>query len=104
MRQRQEVQEVLPPLRIFPALPTESAVRKLPYRPARSAASQIHGPHDAYVLTCQCLSRRIARQDTLLAETEIWEERRNAARPQIKWQFTTQDARIKLRSLYLSAH
>src|SRR3954453_13448720 len=48
MRQRQEVQEVLPPLRIFPALPTESAVRKLPYRPARSAATQIHGPHDAY--------------------------------------------------------
>src|SRR3954471_5883515 len=50
MRQRQEVQEVLPPVRIFPALPTESAVRKLPYRPARSAAPQIHGPHDAYVL------------------------------------------------------
>src|SRR5215212_10138764 len=49
MRQRQEVQEVLPPVRIFPALPTESAVRKLPYRPARSAAPQIHGPHDAYV-------------------------------------------------------
>src|SRR3954465_14453189 len=48
MRQRQEVQEVLPPLRIFPALPTESAVRKLPYRPARAAAPQIHGPHDAY--------------------------------------------------------
>src|SRR3954462_5578607 len=48
MRQRQEVQEVLPPLRIFPARPTESAVRKLPYGPARSAATQIHGPHDAY--------------------------------------------------------
>src|SRR3954471_4438669 len=48
MRQRQEVQEVLPPVRIFPALPTESAVRKQPYRPARSAAPQIHGPHDAY--------------------------------------------------------
>ena len=39
---------MLPPVRIFPALPTESAVRKLPYRPARSAAPQIHGPHDAY--------------------------------------------------------
>src|SRR4051812_37786202 len=34
--------------RIFPALPTESAVRKLPYGPARSAATHIHGPHDAY--------------------------------------------------------
>src|SRR3954447_7221929 len=49
MRQRQEVQEVLPQLRIFPALPTESAGRKLPYGSARSAATQIHGPHDAFV-------------------------------------------------------
>src|SRR3954471_12596802 len=48
MRQRQEVQEVLPPVRIFPALPTESAVRKLPYRPAWPAAPQIHGPPAAY--------------------------------------------------------
>src|SRR5829696_428686 len=56
------------------------------------------------VLARQCLSRRIARQDTLKRQIESWEERRNAARPQIKWQFTTQDARIKLRSLYPSAH
>jgi len=56
------------------------------------------------VLARQCLSRRIAHQDTLTRQIEGWEERRNAARPQIKWQFTTQDARIKLRSLYPSAH
>ena len=56
------------------------------------------------VLARQCLSRRIAHQDTLKRQIEGWEERRNAARPQIKWQFTTQDARIKLRSLYPSAH
>src|SRR4029079_11662162 len=52
----------------------------------------------------QCLSRRIAHQDTLKRQIEGWEERRIAARPQIKWQFTTPDARIKLRSLYPSAH
>ncbi|HZI76368.1 MAG TPA: IS630 family transposase [Gemmatimonadales bacterium] len=56
------------------------------------------------VLARQCLSRRIAHQDTLERQIEGWEERRNAASPQIKWQFTTQDARIKLRSLYPSAH
>ena len=50
----------------------------------------------------QCLSRRIAHQDTLKRQIVGWEEKRNAARPQIKWQFTTQDARIKLRTLYPS--
>jgi hypothetical protein len=54
------------------------------------------------VLARQCLSRRTAHQDTLKRQIASWEERRNAARPQIKWQFTTQDARIKLRSLYPS--
>ena len=48
----------------------------------------------------QCLSRRIAHQETLKRQIVGWEEMRNATRPQIKWQFTTQDARIKLRSLY----
>src|SRR5215217_3895978 len=52
MWERQEVQEVLPPVRIFPALPTKSAVRKLPYGPARSAVTQIHGPHDAFDDPC----------------------------------------------------
>jgi len=48
----------------------------------------------------QCLSRRIAHQDTLKRQIAGWEEKRNAAHPQIKWQFTTQKARTKLRSLY----
>ena len=51
----------------------------------------------------QCLSRRIAHQDTLKRQIAGWEEKRNAARPQITWQFTTQNARTKLRSLYPSA-
>jgi len=50
----------------------------------------------------QCLSRRIARQDTLQRQIAGWEEKRNAARPQITWQFTTQNARVKLKSLYPS--
>ena len=54
------------------------------------------------VLARQCLSRRIAHQDTLKRQIEGWEESRNAARPQITWQFTTQNARVKLKSLYPS--
>ena len=50
----------------------------------------------------QCLSRRIARADTLKHQIAAWEDRRNACPTRVLWQFTTQDARVKLRSLYPS--
>ena len=50
----------------------------------------------------QGLSRRTARADTLARHVASWQEQRNAAAPQITWPFTTQDARVKLRSLYPS--
>jgi hypothetical protein len=56
------------------------------------------------VLKRQCLSRRIARPDTLKRQIAGWEEQRNAAGPKTKWQFTTANARIKLRSLYPSVY
>jgi hypothetical protein len=56
------------------------------------------------LLARQCLSRRITRQDTLARQIAAWQETRNAAAAKAKWQFTTQDARVKLRSLYPSAH
>ncbi len=56
------------------------------------------------LLARQCLSRRIARQDTLARQIAAWQETRNAAAAKAKWQFTTADARVKLRSLYPSAH
>ena len=49
-----------------------------------------------------CLSRRIAHQDTLKRQIAGWEEKRNARPARVLWQFTTQDARVKLRSLYPS--
>lgn len=52
----------------------------------------------------QCLSRRIARQDTLARHVQNWQAQRNARTATLHWQFTTQDARIKLRSLYPSLH
>jgi hypothetical protein len=53
-------------------------------------------------LTKQCLNRRIPDQDTLRAEVAAWEQSRNAARCRVDWQFTTHDARIKLKRLYPS--
>jgi hypothetical protein len=53
-------------------------------------------------LAQQGLSRRIAQQPTLERQIHRWEQQRNAAVTRIRWQFTTEDARIKLRSLYPS--
>lgn len=50
----------------------------------------------------QCLARRIAQHDTLCRHVAAWEEQRNAAQAKVNWQFTTDQARIKLRSLYPS--
>jgi hypothetical protein len=50
----------------------------------------------------QCLSRRIARANTLKRQITAWEDKRNASTTRVQWQFTTADARIKLRSLYPS--
>lgn len=52
----------------------------------------------------QCLACRIAHQDTLRRKVEPWEDQRNATIIKVDWQFTTEQARIKLRSLYPSAH
>ena len=53
-------------------------------------------------LARQALSRRLARQDTLERRVADWEAKRNAAGTTIDWQFTTEDARVKLRRLYPS--
>ncbi len=54
------------------------------------------------VLSRQCLSRRIPDQETLKGEVQAWQNRRNAQRAIVKWQFTTNGARIKLKKLYPS--
>ena len=52
------------------------------------------------VLKGQCLNRRIADMQTMQSEVATWENDRNANSRKIDWQFTTADARTKLRRLY----
>lgn len=54
------------------------------------------------VLTKQCLDRRLPDMETLKAEVAAWTQRRNAQRATIDWQFTTDQARVKLKRLYPS--
>lgn len=52
------------------------------------------------VLVGQCLNRRIARLSLVKKEVAAWQNHRNNRNAKINWQFTTKDARIKLRRLY----
>lgn len=54
------------------------------------------------VLSRQCLDRRIPDQETLKTEVNAWNKSRNNQMGKVDWQFTTEDARIKLRRLYPS--
>ena len=52
------------------------------------------------VLSTQCLDRRIPDKQTLTEEVGAWENDRNKHHAKADCQFTTADARIKLKRLY----
>ncbi len=52
------------------------------------------------VLSRQCLDRRIPDSMALRREVATWQQLRNAAEVKANWQFTTADARVKLKKLY----
>jgi hypothetical protein len=48
------------------------------------------------------LDRRLGSQEELAKEIGAWQRQRNRQHGTVDWQFTTEDARIKLRRLYPS--
>jgi hypothetical protein len=52
------------------------------------------------VMTRQCLGRRIPSISKLANELTSWEQTRNTHQKGVDWQFTTDEARIKLKRLY----
>lgn len=52
------------------------------------------------VLARQCLCRRIPELNLLNRHLDAWNRSTNATSRPVQWQFTTDDARIKLKSLY----
>ncbi|MBD3239396.1 MAG: IS630 family transposase [Chitinivibrionales bacterium] len=52
------------------------------------------------VLKNQCLNRRIPDIEQMRREINAWERRRNNRQATVDWQFSTDDARIKLQHLY----
>src|SRR5215216_1939449 len=56
------------------------------------------------VLNGQCLNRHIDTIEEVRKEAKAWQKHRNNRNNKISWQFTTKDARIKLKKLYPSIH
>jgi hypothetical protein len=52
------------------------------------------------VFTRQCLDRRIPDRAKLQQEAQAWYRKRNAGQKAVDWQFTTENARVKLKRLY----
>ncbi len=52
------------------------------------------------VLNGQCLNRRIDAIEIVRKESLAWQEFRNNKGAKVNWQFTTKDARVKLKRLY----
>ena len=54
------------------------------------------------VLDRQCLNRRLPDRDSIVAEVDAWQQRRNADLRCIEWSFTRQDADQKMSRHYVS--
>ena len=52
------------------------------------------------VLIGQCLDRRIGSMEKLREEVAAWQARRDQIHAKVNWQFTTENALVKLKRLY----
>ena len=90
---------------LYEAFPAEQA--RLLARRVEFCYTPVHGSWlnmaeiEISALVRQCLKgRRLADEGTLRRETKAWEEERNRLGASVEWRFTTEDARVKLGSLY----
>jgi len=59
---------------------------------------------ELHVLNSQCLNRHMSDISTIKKEVKEWISARNNKNSKINWQFTTNDARVKLKRLYPSIY
>ena len=52
----------------------------------------------------QCLNRRIDCIEALRREVAAWQASRDSIQAKVDWQFTTDDARVRLKRLYPTLH
>lgn len=87
----------------FPAAEARALARRFDFHHTPPHGSWLNVAEiELSVLDRQCLDRRLPTRDALAAEVAAWTAARNATPVAIEWQFTTTDARIKLKRLYPS--
>jgi hypothetical protein len=86
---------------VFPAAEAFEIAQKLEihYTPKHGSWLNI-AEIELSAMSSQCLDRRIDRLEKLSGELTAWQLDRNRNHKTVKWQFTTEDARIKLYGLY----
>ncbi len=85
----------------FPAPEARRVLKRLQFHHTPKHASWLNMVEiEIGVLRGQCLDRRIDDKVKLVSEIAAWERKRNAANAKIKWMFTTEKAREKLRKAY----
>ncbi len=89
---------------LYSAFPPEEALRlanrfEWHYTPKHGSWLDM-AESELAVLTNQCLDRRIPDKATLEKEVAAWVAHRNKHHAKADWQFTTSDARVKLKRLY----
>ena len=85
----------------FPAAETRRLVERFEwyYTPKHGSWLDL-AESELGVASSQCLDRRIPDKRTLIEEVAAWEDDRNKNHAKADWQFTTANARIKLKRLY----
>ena len=87
----------------FPPAEARRILRRLEFHYVPKHASWLNMVEiEIGVLRNQCLDRRIDNRQQLVSEIAAWERQRNASRARIKWMFTTEKARAKMRRAYPS--
>ncbi len=87
----------------FPAIEARRLVERFEWHYTPKHGSWLEmAETELSVLTRQCLDRRIPDKRTLIEGVAAWESARNKNHAKADWQFTTADARVKLKRLYPS--
>jgi hypothetical protein len=85
----------------FPAKEARELLRRLEFHYTPTQGSWLNMAEITIsLLARQCIARRIPHLDVLNSEISDWCWAQNNNRTPIKWQFTTDNARIKLHRLY----
>jgi hypothetical protein len=85
----------------FPAAEAFRIARKLVFHPTPVHGSWLNMAEiELNVLIRQCLGGRMETLEQVETAVAAWQNHRNNRKAKINWQFTTENARVKLRRLY----